>query len=453
VKRFPFLYDKIKRANFVFLLALLAGCDNLSVMDYINTNDGTTDPGGGGPGASGGVCEITDFVLDEAETLTIGQSVITVMVPAGTVVTSLAPVVGVSPGAALKPPSGTAQNFSGPVLYTVTAADGVTARTYTVTLRFAPAAARIETVQYNTLQDAVAAAPEGGVVTLITLLRDVTLNSALTINNKTIGIVSAAPGHTITRGAKVAGSLVLISGGGSLTLGDGAAALTFDGGAVWAGGVTGNPGPKSLKGGGPLITVEGGGSLKTRSGVILQNNHNTAHGGGGVIVSGGGDFTMDGGHIKANAASGTGGGAAVSGGGSFSMNGGFIGGNAASGEGGGVAFMTGGDFTMSGGVLSGNRASGAGNGVFASSGGGDFTMSGGAEVNTNNDVYLGSGKHIHIGSALTANPAAQITPSAYVKGLKALDGALSGNYSKFTITPDVSNPWHIDSSGYLEPGP
>lgn len=52
--------------------------------------------------------------------------------PYGTDLTSIAPVISVSDGATLSPPSGTARNFSSPVAYTITAADG-TQETWTVT--------------------------------------------------------------------------------------------------------------------------------------------------------------------------------------------------------------------------------------------------------------------------------------------------------------------------------
>jgi hypothetical protein len=445
-KCFPVAHNGKKSIRLVILLGFLAGCDNLSLMDYIDARQQVI------PGKSS-ECEITGFTLNEAESQSMGPGVINIEVPSGTFVTSLAPSVSVSPGAALMPPSGSPQNFSGPVLYTVTAEDGVTAKTYLVMVHVAPPAVSIDGVQYNTLQDAVDAAPDGGMVTIITIRRDITSGSAININNKIIGMVSEAPGHSIKRGAKVSGSFVAIAGGGSLTLGDGAAALTIDGGAVWDGGVTGNPGAGSVNGGGPLITVEGGGNLKIMNGVILQNNNNTVRGGGGVDVSAGGYFTMDGGVIKANAAFGAGGGVAVSGGGGFTMNGGVIGENAASGEGGGVALITGGGFIMTGGAISGNRASGAGAGVFVSSGGGAFTMRDGAAVDTNNDVYLGGGKYIDVAGALTADPAGRITPSAYLGGRKALDGLLPGNYGKFSVTPEGGKPWQIDSSGLLAPGP
>ena len=54
-------------------------------------------------------------------------------VPAGTDVTELVPIIEVSEGATVSPDSGEAQDFSAPVIYTVTAQNGTTAE-YTVTV-------------------------------------------------------------------------------------------------------------------------------------------------------------------------------------------------------------------------------------------------------------------------------------------------------------------------------
>jgi len=55
-------------------------------------------------------------------------------VPYGTDVTNLTPTIAVSNGATVSPTSGTAENFSSPQTYTVTAQDGVTTQQYTVTV-------------------------------------------------------------------------------------------------------------------------------------------------------------------------------------------------------------------------------------------------------------------------------------------------------------------------------
>ncbi|MFA7171379.1 MAG: DUF5018 domain-containing protein, partial [Candidatus Paceibacterota bacterium] len=68
---------------------------------------------------------------------------ITVNLPAGTSVTSLAPTISISSGATVSPYSGTAKNFSGPVIYTVTAEDGST-QSYVVTVTVASVGASSE---------------------------------------------------------------------------------------------------------------------------------------------------------------------------------------------------------------------------------------------------------------------------------------------------------------------
>jgi hypothetical protein len=62
----------------------------------------------------------------------VGANTVTFTVPYGTSLNSLSPTIAVSPGASISPASGTAQDFSSPQTYTVTAQDGST-KDYTVT--------------------------------------------------------------------------------------------------------------------------------------------------------------------------------------------------------------------------------------------------------------------------------------------------------------------------------
>lgn len=73
--------------------------------------------------------DITQFTILGIDGTIIGTN-ISLVVPFGTSLASLTPTV-VHTGTSVSPASGVAQNFSGPVLYTVTAADGST-KTYTV---------------------------------------------------------------------------------------------------------------------------------------------------------------------------------------------------------------------------------------------------------------------------------------------------------------------------------
>jgi hypothetical protein len=99
--------------------------------------------------------------------------------------------------------------------------------------------------------------------------------------------------------------------------------------------------------------------------------------GGGVHVSGGGSFTMNGGTINGNTVTGTsdGGGVYVTGS-SFTMNGGTISGNTTTNDGGGVYITgtSGSTFTMNGGTISGNPTAHDGGGVFVTGAGNSFTM-------------------------------------------------------------------------------
>jgi hypothetical protein len=75
--------------------------------------------------------DITSFVINGV-TGAISGSNITLTMPVGTDATSLSPAI-VHTGASISPASGVPQNFSGPVVYTVTAADSST-KQYTVTV-------------------------------------------------------------------------------------------------------------------------------------------------------------------------------------------------------------------------------------------------------------------------------------------------------------------------------
>jgi hypothetical protein len=84
---------------------------------------------------------ITSFAfnaLSPAVTATINEAAktITATVPAGTNRTALVPTIAVSAKANVSPASGEAKDFTGPVVYTVTAEDGSTV-TYTVTVSLA----------------------------------------------------------------------------------------------------------------------------------------------------------------------------------------------------------------------------------------------------------------------------------------------------------------------------
>lgn len=79
---------------------------------------------------------IVSFVLAEqtaTSTIDATAGTVAITVFAGTNVTALVPTIGVSPAATISPASGVAQDFTNPVVYTVTAQDGST-KTFTVTV-------------------------------------------------------------------------------------------------------------------------------------------------------------------------------------------------------------------------------------------------------------------------------------------------------------------------------
>lgn len=91
-------------------------------------------------------CDKTETRLKDKQIITFGfdmppavgeinevEKTIMVILPLGTDIFALTPIINVSPKAIVTPASGITQNFTEPVVYTVTAEDGSTAQ-YTVTI-------------------------------------------------------------------------------------------------------------------------------------------------------------------------------------------------------------------------------------------------------------------------------------------------------------------------------
>ncbi|WP_180272337.1 PKD domain-containing protein, partial [Maribacter sp. 4U21] len=83
--------------------------------------------------------QIGDAVVDET------VHTVTIEVDNGTVLTSLTPTIDVSAGATISPLSDTAQDFSAPFVYTITAEDGTTTQDWTVTVTEAAPPASTDT--------------------------------------------------------------------------------------------------------------------------------------------------------------------------------------------------------------------------------------------------------------------------------------------------------------------
>jgi hypothetical protein len=79
----------------------------------------------------------------------ISGDTISILLPAGTVLNGLIPDIEVSAGASISPLSGIPQDFSGPVSYTVTAADGETTRVYTVNATVIAQSSAAEIIRFS----------------------------------------------------------------------------------------------------------------------------------------------------------------------------------------------------------------------------------------------------------------------------------------------------------------
>jgi hypothetical protein len=85
--------------------------------------------------------DIISFDIPElVSAATIDPALHTVVgtVPYGTDITALVPAIEVSPGATINPLSGASSDFSSPVIYTVTADDGITLMDWTISITVAP---------------------------------------------------------------------------------------------------------------------------------------------------------------------------------------------------------------------------------------------------------------------------------------------------------------------------
>lgn len=96
--------------------------------------------------------DILSFSLAEqtgAATIDASNHTVEISVLNGTDVTSLVPTIAVSNGATVSPTSGTAQNFTSPVIYKVTARDGSTQQDWTVTVRQASQSTETNIVSFS----------------------------------------------------------------------------------------------------------------------------------------------------------------------------------------------------------------------------------------------------------------------------------------------------------------
>ena len=261
------------------------------------------------------------------------------------------------------------------------------------------------------------------------------------------------------------------SGYGGGVYADGFCTFTMSGNAA----ISGNTAAGSY-GGGVYMDDFNGQSIFTMSGNAAISGNTAKSYGGGVCVKYG-TFTMNGGTISGNAATGING----DGGGvyvastddtpsKFIMNSGTISGNTASDYGGGVyvysTIVSGGIFTMNGGTISGNNSTYGGGGVYVGQNA-NMTVSGGARIADNwkngslnsdggayvqgdkgsaNNLYLCSGATVTIGGLTQAarigiTPGKKPTAEAPVPfATGATDTAL--DYAKI-FTPDAMDQGYV----------
>jgi parallel beta-helix repeat protein len=229
-----------------------------------------------------------------------------------------------------------------------------------------------------------------------------TMDDGVTLqnNNNTVGtggcggVYVDGNGEFTMKGGTISHNTVSGTGDGGGVYVTGSSTFTMEGGEI-------SDNTASSEGGGLYLST---GSTFTMSGNAVISD-NTATSGGGVYVTNGGTFTMSGGTVISDNTATNGGGIYVTGGGMFVMNGGEISSNEVTDDdslGGGV-YVEGGGFTMSGGTICNNTASGVGGGGVFLQSGGTFTMSGGTISGNTAPAVGGGGVYVNNGSTFTMN--------------------------------------------------
>jgi hypothetical protein len=153
--------------------------------------------------------------------------------------------------------------------------------------------------------------------------------------------------------------------------------------------------------------------------------------GGGVYINRQGVFTMSGGSVSGNYASGDGGGVHIASGGVFAMSGGELRSNYAGRNGGGASIDRDSAFTLSGGSVSGNYAGSNGGGVAAN--GARFEMSGGILLGNVAKSY-GGGALLSGGAVFAKTNAGNTAGSGVIYGLGAEGNTnIAGNGNGYAV--------------------
>ncbi len=283
-----------------------------------------------------------------------------------------------------------------------------------------------------------------------------TMKDSAKISNNTVsasgacyggGVYNYNAGQFVLEGGIISGNTVTSSGSGSI--GGGVysynnTTFTMSGGTI-TGNSTNSTAAATYSRGGGVFTSNA--TFTMSGGTISSNQANNTSASG--YAEGGGVFNwnifnMTGGRITGNSAKVGGGVCNFT---TFNLSGSAeIDSNTATTEGGGVE-NTSGTFSMTGGSIADNTAP-KGKGVLNAA---IFNMSGSAALNTNNEVYLNSGKVISVTADLTGtSPFAVIKPSSYTAGsnvVTLVSGLSAGAYSsKFTVAPNGST-WGLKANG------
>lgn len=235
--------------------------------------------------------DITDFRFNSLGVVgTINGTNITVLVPLGTNVTALVPTI-THTGVSISPSSGVAQNFTNPVVYTVTA-DDATTKAYTVTVIVCSSTVTVANTSDSgagSLRQAIADTCPGGTInfnaslsgalinlttTWLTLARDVTIDaSALSARVEINGMNATRVFYT--SGTNVTLNSLKISGGSAP---DGGGIVNHGNLTILNSLVQGN----AATGGGGLYNY----GTVTITGSTLRDNSAANGGGGGLYNSG-----------------------------------------------------------------------------------------------------------------------------------------------------------------------
>ena len=297
--------------------------------------------------------------------------------------------------------------------------------------------------------------------------------TSLCLNGKTItgsgnGIVIEIGSGSILNLYDCSGSAGKITGGNAITpTANSGGGVYINNGSLnmYGGTISGN----TAKYGGGVCVNGSSGIFNMRGGVIKENTANTTTGGvyvkssskfnlfdgeisdntgSGVGIANMSTVTMSGGTISINRASQTNynnGGGVHNGSGTFTMTGGTISGNTATGNGGGVNNED--TFTMTGGIISGNTATTNGGGVYQKTYYTYMKISGnpviaGNNVNSNsNNVCLNTNCKIKITGALTENASIGVT-------MTSVTGTFTNGYNTYNANKAPSTYFSSDNGSY-----